>query len=276
MVKAIITDSTAYLPPSIVEQYGVKIVPLNVQIGDKVFKEGVNLSNRYYYSWLRKEPIFPKTSQPSAGDFFEIFTSLPNEAEVLVLLISSELSGTAQSASMARDMLNNEAVKIHIVDSRSTAIGLALQVIKACEMLAQGEKMDDIRRKLQEIQSKNKLFFVVDNLEYLARGGRISHLSKYVGNILQIKPILHLQNGRIEVFKKIRSKQKAVKTILEELKKDLQNVEKIGIAHVDELEEAEKLRCEVSKIYNGDVLIAEAGPVIGTHVGPGTLGLAYY
>jgi len=276
MAKAIITDSTVYLPPPVVEQYEIKVVPLNVQIKNKNFKEGVELANRDYYSLLRQERVFPQTSQPSAGDFFKAFSSLQNGDEALVILISSALSGTVQSALIARDMLKNDNIKIHIIDSNSTAIGLALQVIKACEMLAQGEEMDTIKQELQRIQSKSKLFFAVDDLEYLARGGRISHLSKYLGNILQLKPILHLQNGRIEIFKKIRSKQKAVKTILEELKKDLEQIEKVAIAHVDALEEAEQLHNEVSKIYNGNILIAEAGPVIGSHVGPGTLGLAYY
>lgn len=276
MAKIIITDSTAYLPDAIISQYGVKVVPLNIHFHDRVFQEGIDLTNSDYYHTLRREPIFPLTSQPPAGNFTEIFKKLKPGDEALVILISSSLSGTIQSALLARDILANNQISITIIDSQSTTIGLAFQVIRACELIAEGIEIPVIKSELEKIQESTRLFFVVDNLEYLVRGGRISHLSKYIGNFFKIKPVLWIKSGKIEVFKKIRTKKKAINVIIEELKDYPETVERIAITHVDSPDEAQYLLKEITKIYPADIPIIETGPVIGTHVGPGSIGLAFY
>lgn len=277
MARYVVTDSTSDLPFPFRKDDGIKIVPLNVHIHDKTFKDGVDLTNQEYYKRLRNESISPLTSQPSAGDFAEIFDSCADGDEIVAVLISSHLSGTVQSALLAREtVLQKRDLKIEIIDSLSAAIGLGLQVIKCAEMIQADKTITEIKAELLRIQDKSRIFFVVDDLEYLYRGGRISNISKQIGNLLQLKPILTLVEGRIEVFDKVRTKQKALRQILKQAEEDVMQIERLAIIHIDNEEEASIMAREVKEFYSGPLLITEPGPVIGTHAGPGTIGLAYY
>ncbi|MGI6435000.1 MAG: DegV family protein [Syntrophomonadaceae bacterium] len=275
MAISIITDSTAYLSKTLLDQENIEVVPLNIIMQDKQYREG-ELSNRECYRIMRHQPVFPQTSQPSVGDFLEVYQRLLPGDEALVILISSCLSGTCHSAVMAQGLLNRSDVSIHVVDSLSTSIGLALQIEQACEMRQAGSSMEAILGEMKRIIPKTNVFFIVDDLEYLSRGGRIGPAAKYIGNALQIKPILYLQEGRIEVFDKIRTKHKAVTRIVDAFSRLSPQVEKLAVTHVDAPEEAEELRLRLSQIYSGPICVRETGPVIGAHVGPGTVGLAYF
>ncbi|MGI6412709.1 MAG: DegV family protein [Syntrophomonadaceae bacterium] len=277
MAIVVITDSTSDLPFN--NKYNIKVVPLNIKIQDTVFKEGFGPSNQQYYHILRTTPVFPTTSQPSAGDFVKEFSSLDADDEAIVILISSRLSGTVHSAQMAKKMVSAKRnLKITIIDSETTTAALGLQVIKAAELAQSNPELntDDILAEIERIKRNQRLYFVVDNLEYLARGGRISQASKHLGNILQVKPILHITQGKIEVYEKVRTKPRALARILEEFEASLHSIEKVAIMHVDALEEAQALQEKVQQLYSGEVTISETGPVIGSHTGPGALGLAYY
>lgn len=276
MAQLIITDSTAYLPAEFIKQNSVEIVPLNVNLKGEIFKEGIGKTNHDYFKTLREQSVFPQTSQPSAGDFLKVFAQLKSGDEALVIVISAGISGTDQSALTARKMLNREDIKIEVIDSRFTSIGLAFQVTKACEMRDQGYKLEEIKKVLLNMQQKMSYFFVVDDLEYLARGGRIGHWSKHLGSILQIKPVLHLKDGKIEVFQKIRTRSKAINLIAEEFSKQTGQIEKVAIVHVDSPELVPEIRDKIGGIYKGPLEIYEVGPVIGSHVGPGTVGLCFY
>jgi DegV family protein with EDD domain len=275
MALNIITDSTADLPAHFAENNSVKVVPLNIHIRNEVFRDGIDISNSDYYSLLRREKIFPLTSQPSSGDFLNIYENLQNNDDALVLLISSQLSGTIQSAQLASDMMDNKDIRIEIIDSLSTTTGLAFQVIKACELKKAGKNIDEIKAEIGKIRDQLKIFFVVDDLEYLSRGGRISHISKLIGSILQIKPVLCINKGKIEVFEKIRTRKKAVERIIFELN-NYENLQKLAVIHVDALDEALLLHDKIKEFFPGKILINEVGPVIGTHTGPGSLGLVFY
>lgn len=276
MALKIITDSTAYLDKTMLEAEDIQVVPLNVMVKGNQYREGVDLSNRDCYQLMRSQPVFPTTSQPSAGDFLDVYRSLPAGDEALVIVISSRLSGTWYSAELAQGLLNRNDVRIEVVDSWSATIGLALQIMRVCEMRREGLGMDAILEELQRIIPRTNIFFVVDDLEYLSRGGRIGPAAKYFGNMLQIKPILYLKEGKIEVFDKIRTKHKAVARIVEVFANLSPQPEKLAITHVDAPEEAEELRQRLSAIYSGPIYVQESGPVIGAHVGPGTIGLSYY
>jgi len=276
MNRIIVTDSTAYLPKSLVAENNIKIVPLNVHIKDMVFKEGSRLSNMEYFTMLKNEPVFPSTSQPATGEFLRVFEQLNPGDEALVILISSQLSGALHSAQVARDMLGKSDINIYIFDSLSTIIGLEFLIRRACELLHKNMSMTQIIEELEQLKHKIRLLFIVDDLEYLARGGRISHLSKHVGNILQIKPILHLNQGKIEVFDKVRTKQKAINHILNEVRANAASINKIGVIHVNTPEECRELKDMLAGIYSGEILTQEVGPVIGSHTGPGAVGIAFY
>lgn len=276
MAQFIVTDSTAYLSSEFIKQNKIEVVPLNVNLQGEIFKEGMGRTNHDYFNILRQQPIFPQTSQPSAGDFLKVFAQFKSGDEALVIVISAGISGTDQSALTARKMLNREDIKIEVIDSGFTSLGLAFQVMKACELRNRGSKLEDIKEELTNMQKQMSFFFLVDDLEYLARGGRIGHWSKHLGSILQIKPVLHLKEGKIEVFQKIRTRSKAINLITEEFSKKAGQVEKVAIAHVDSLELVPEIHNKISGIYKGPMEIYEVGPVIGSHVGPGTVGLCFY
>lgn len=277
MAKYVVTDSTSDLPISYRKENQLRIIPLNVHVLDKTYKDGVDLNNQEYYKRLRREPISPLTSQPSSGDFLAIFDNFADDDEIAVVLISSCLSGTIQSALLARDIvLQKRKMKIEIIDSLSTSLGLGFQVMRFCDLLEEGKSLTEVKAELLRIQDKSRVYFVVDDLEYLFRGGRISRISKKIGNLLQLKPVLALNEGQIEVFDKVRTKPKAIRKILQLLQDDSAEIEKLAVIHVDNEEEASKILREIETFYPGPILIAEAGPVIGTHTGPGTIGLAYY
>lgn len=275
MAIAIVTDSTASFSYSLIKKHNIKIVPLNIRIHDQIYREGVDISCDEYYQLLRREPVFPKTSQPSAGDFLKVFESFPPDCEILVITISSQLSGTIQSAGAAVAMAESNR-RITLVDSLSTTVGQGFLVGCACAMIEQGCSINEIKRELERIKQHNKLFFIVENLEYLARGGRISQIGKYIGTILQMKPILHLHDGKIELFDKVRTSFRAMQRIIGEMQKDLASVQQLAVLHVSAPTEAEQLKRLVQEVYPKEIAVFEAPPVIGTHVGPGSVGLAYH
>lgn len=277
MAQIIITDSTSDLPLDFVEENKIHIVPLNIHLQDSLYKDGVDIQPSELYYRLRTEDIFPQTSQPSAGEFMEIYQTLKPDDEVLVLCLSSELSGTYQSAEMARDMVAEQIdAEIHVVDSRFVSLGLGMQVIHAQKCFAEGKDMAQTLYELAEIRRRMRLIFAVDTLEYLARGGRISQLSKRLGNLLQLKPVLHLEEGRIEVLDKVRTRSKAVQRMLEIFYKEASQAQQVGILHIDAPTEGQQLAQKVQEYYHGPLLLAQCGAVIGSHAGPGTVGICWY
>ncbi len=271
----IITDSTSYLPPEKLEEYEIEVVPLEITLGGIRFREG-EMSNREYYSRLRSTSDFPTTSQPPVGDFVKVFQKYGPQETYICLVISELLSGTFHSAENAAALLPD--YDITVLDSRSTAMGLGFQVLKAAEMGRQGFGRDQIIQELVKVRAAIKVRFVVDNLEYLVRGGRLGKTSGLLGNLLQVKPILGIIDGKIEALKKVRSKRRAVENIIEELKSEVEQgkVSEIAVCHADIESEAMELKDQVEAFFPRPVLVSEVGPTIGSHAGPGVLGLVYY
>lgn len=277
MPKILVTDSTCDLPSSFIEQNGIYIVPLNIHLQDTVYKDGVDIKPSELYHRLRREDIFPQTSQPAAGEFLELYRKLQPGDECLVLCISSELSGTYQSAQIAADMAAEEVeAEIHVVDSRSASIGMGLQVMYAQQCFNQGKDMAQTLFELAEMRRRMRTLFVVDTLDYLARGGRISQLSMRLGNLLKLKPVLHMEDGHIELLDKVRTKPKAVQRMLDIFSQEAHLVQQAAVLHIDALAEGQALLQEVQKHYSGPIILVECGAVIGSHTGPGTVGLSWY
>jgi len=276
MIK-IVTDSTAYLPEATVRQHDLHIVPLCVHFGEEEFREGVELSHKDFYARLKVAPVLPTTSQPSAGEFYEVFKELVDAGhEVVALTISSKLSGTWNSAMAAKEMLPGAAISV--IDSLSTAIGLQLMLVAVVEAIHAGASRQQIVDQVEEIKAKIHVLFVVDTLEYLAKGGRIGNAKAFMGTLLKVKPILVLQDGAIEPLEQVRSKQKAQARMLElvdEYVGDKGVQAKIAICGALVPDEVSALSRElVGRLGCAQPLISEIGPVIGTHTGPGVIGVA--
>lgn len=276
MSTILISDSTSYLPENLISDYGIIIIPLNLHLEGKSYKEGRDISHAEFYHIFKSSKMFPTTSQPSAGEFLEVFQRLTPDDEALVILISAELSGTVQSALMARNMLETEQQKnIHIIDSRSSSMGMGFQLIKAGEMFTRGRTMSEVIEEVERIKIQQEIYFIVDNLEYLVRGGRLSKSSGLIGNLLQLKPVLTVREGKLELFDKVRTSSRAVKLMKQQVEKNKSWIKRLAVIHVQAEAEALKLQQDLQEQYGITALISEAGPVIGAHTGPGTLGIAF-
>ena len=275
MIK-IVTDSTAYLPEEVVQRYGIQVIPLNVLFGERTYKEGLDLSYEQFYQMLAQAKDLPTTSQPAVGEFYELYSKLVQDgSEVISIHISSKLSGTIDSALMACKELPEASISV--VDSLSTAVGLELMVIAAAEAVAAGQSRAEVVAMLEQMVRETRLFFVVDTLEYLQKGGRIGGAAALVGTLLNVKPILHLKDGRIEPLSKVRTKRKAVKELLGLMVEEMGSEEpvRIAVGHAVALKEGQSLLEKAQSRLNCAVsYLAQIGPVIGTHTGPGALGLA--
>jgi len=278
MIK-IVTDSTAYLPEAIVREHDIRVVPLYVHFGEEAFREGVELSNEEFYARLKEAPALPTTSQPSAGEFHQIFKELVEAGhEIVTLTISAKLSGTWNSAMAAKEMLPD--ARISVIDSLSTAIGLHLMVSAAIQAIAEGATRQEIEDQIEEIKERICFLFVVDTLEYLAKGGRIGNAKAFLGTLLKVKPILALQDGSIEPLEQVRSKRKALARMLELVDAHLNDnghQAQVGLANALVPEEARAFGLEVqARLGCPEPFVSDLGPVIGTHTGPGVIAIAAY
>jgi DegV family protein with EDD domain len=278
MIK-IVTDSTAYLPEDTVRQRDIRVVPLYIHFGEEAFKEGIDISDQEFYARLKEAPVLPTTSQPSAGEFHQVFEELTEAGhEIVTLTISSKLSGTWNSAMAAKEMLPEAGISV--VDSLSTAVGLHLMVDAAFEAAAAGATRQEIVEKIEKIKQESHLWFVVDTLEYLAKGGRIGNARAFMGTLLKVKPILFLQEGAIEPLEQVRSKRKAQARMIEIVAECVgSNGPQAKVAVLNALvpEEAQALGQELTKRLGcAPPLMGNLGPVIGTHTGPGVVGIALY
>jgi len=278
MIK-IVTDSTAYLPETTIHGQEIHIVPLYVHFGEEAYREGVELSNEEFYARLKEAAKLPTTSQPSVGDFHAVFKELTEAGhEIVTLTISSKLSGTWNSAMAAKEML--PGATIHVVDTLSTALGLHLMLEAAAKAASAGATSQQIVDEIEQLKKKVYILFVVDTLEYLAKGGRIGNAKAFLGTLLNVKPILILQDGAIEPCEQARSKRKAEARMLDLIIEHLgNNGPQAKVAITDSLvrEEAEDLgRQLVARLGCAAPLHSGLGPVIGTYTGPGCIGIATY
>jgi DegV family protein with EDD domain len=275
---AILTDSTAYLQPEVVSQYNIHVVPLKIQWGDDSFLDGVDITPTEFYARLAQDPEIPTTSQPSVHDFLQAYESLAEQYEgIVAILISSGISGTVASATAAAAEFDK--VPVEIVDTKSVAAGLTLAVMAAARTAEEGGNMEEIAEAGRTVASGETVFFIVDTLKYLHRGGRIGGASRYLGTVLSIKPILHLTTeGTIDSLERVRTKKKGMQRLA-----DLA-VEKAGgmpaqvcVMHADaEDVAAEFLETLRQRLNCVDSFTVELSPVVGTHGGPGTIGVAVY
>jgi len=277
MIK-IITDSTCSLADEFVAARNITVVPLKVRFGeDEVYDELTGISNEEFYRRLATGTVFPSTSQPAVGEFKAAFETLATDPddELLVLTISGKLSGTFNSAQAAMGLLPH--LKVTLFDSRSVALGLGLMAAAAADMALAGRKMPAILQRLEQMRRDMRIFFIVDTLEYLRRGGRIGAASAWIGSVLNIKPILSISDGLIKPHDKVRTKRRAINLILDELRAGVSTPHDpvlIGVMHAAAESEIAPLEEAVRGLFDNvqRAVIGEISPVLGTHGGPGLLG----
>ena len=273
-----ITDSTAYLPDDFVKKNKITVVPLNLHLDENVYKDNVDITAQAFYERLEKSESTPSTSQPSAGEFMEAYKEAAKGADAVVaVLISSGISGTVNSALLAKNEFKD--VPVEVIDSKVTSAGLVF-ILKALIAKAEkGAKVDELGKTAGDVIDTLGIYFVVDTLKYLHKGGRIGGASAFLGSALDLKPILFLnKEGTIDALEKVRTKKKAVKRLVEiAVEKAGGKKAFVGVLHANAPQEAEALKAELaSQIDCVEIALHPISPVIGTHTGPGTLGVVVH
>jgi len=274
----VVTDSTAYIPEEALGDLHVPVIPLWLIWGDERFRDGVDIDPPTFYNRLRKAKVFPSTSQPSAGEFQEFFRKASDGADAIVgVFISSKLSGTVPNAQAAQAQMAE--LEIRVVDSLSTSMGMGFMALAAARAAAAGKPVDEVVAAAERMQDRVHVLFAVDTLEYLHRGGRIGGAKRLLGTALNIKPLLQLDDGRIEPLAQVRTKRKAVAQMLDIAEERLEGKRMAGAAiiDVDSRKEADAIAERVKKRFGvSAVYCTPVSPVIGAHAGPGTVGICFY
>ncbi|WP_368503256.1 DegV family protein [Alkalihalophilus sp. As8PL] len=276
---AIVTDSTAYLAPDVRDELSIEMIPLNVVIGEDSYQEEVDLTTSEFYKLLKETEKLPTTSQPAIGHFVETFENLKTQGyeEIVTIHLSSKISGTYQSAMSAASMV--EGIRVEGFDSEISCAPQGFYALEAGKLAKEGADATAILARLNEIKTSQKAYFMVDSLQHLHRGGRMNAAQLVVGNLLKIKPILHFVEGSIVPFEKVRTEKKAVARICQLLEEDVTTggTYEVTVIHANRLQSAETIANDIqSKFDNVNVGISHFGPVIGTHLGEGSLGVGWY
>lgn len=276
---AFITDSTAYIPADLVKKHNITVAPQILIWGDQTFQDGVDIQPDEFYTRLKTAKAMPTTSQVSMVTMQNIFQGLVDQGyEVLGVFISGKLSGTMQSAAQGREALGSAADKVTIVDSNSTAMAMGFQVLAAARAAEKGANLAECKAVAEKAQERTGVYFAVDTLEFLHRGGRIGGAQRFIGSALNLKPILALKDGRVEAEDRVRTKSKALDRVLELVSEQVRGKSNVRLAtlHANAEQEARDLLNRASKEFNAiESVLSSVSPVVGTHAGPGTVGLAY-
>lgn len=270
----VIVDSIGQVPSEMLAMHpNLHIVSLKVRVGDQEWQEN-EISTRELFDICQNRKQHPTTSQPAPGDFITVCKPLIEAGkEVIIICVSGGVSGTVEGARSVANMLDEK--HIHVIDSGTASVGMVQMAKGALEMIANGNTAQEIVRRIEAQAKATHTFLIPDTLEYLYKGGRIGGAAALVGSILQIRPLLHLVEGKVAVLDKVRTKQRVVNRMLDELQK-YQNLEYIGVAHIDIPEEGKRLAERIKEIYpDTPIISAGIGAVLGAHLGPGLLGLVF-
>ncbi|OCA88260.1 fatty acid-binding protein DegV [Bacillus sp. FJAT-27225] len=277
MKTAVVTDSTAYIPRELRERLNIHMIPLNVIFGEEAYQEEVEIHASEFYEEVKTKGL-PTTSQPPIGQFADLFERLSKEYDAIISIhLSSGISGTYQGAVTAGSMV--EGIALYPFDSEISCMVQGFYVLEAAEMANRGENPEAIVGRLEEMKKTMRAYFMVDDLAHLQRGGRLSSAQALIGSLLQVKPLLHFEEKMIVPFEKIRTRKRAMNRIVELLKEatvEAGEYEAV-IIHANREEEALAWKAELeSTLPQVRFSIGYFGPVIGTHLGEGAMGMGWY
>jgi DegV family protein with EDD domain len=274
---AIVTDSTSYIPKELVAKHNITVIPQVLIWGNETLRDDIDIKPDQFYERLKTATVMPSTSQAMPKTFMDHYQPLLDQGfEILTIVVSEKLSGTYSSAIQANSML--EGASIEVVDSQSTSMAMGFMVLEAARRAEQGASLQDLRDFVEGIKHKSGVLLTVDTLEFLHRGGRIGGGARFLGTALNIKPILELKEGKIEAVERVRTRKKAVARLLDLTEERIGVGNKVRLAslHAQAAEEARDLLDQAKSRFNViESVYSTVSPVVGTHVGPGTIGLAF-
>ena len=278
MTVKIIGVTSSGLEPADAQKYGITIVPLRVNFGTETLRDGVDISKSEFLTRLAASKIFPTTSQPPAGDFLTLYQQFRAQGhEVLCVVLSNKLSGTWLSANTARLQLNDD--HIAVFDTFNIAAGEAMMLIEAAKMASAGKTIAEILPRLEVMRDRMKLYFVLDTLEYLAKGGRVGNAQAFIGSVLQMKPILEIRNGLVEGAERIRTKTKAqarLRTLIAEFTHGKSKAQ-MCVLYTGQPDSAIAFANELKQQYHlAECEVYSMSPAVSAHTGPGALGFGLF
>jgi len=274
---AILTDSTVNLPDEMIHDLHINLVHQILIWNEKSYLDLIDIQNEEFYKRLRTEKTSPTTSQASVVEFKDVYGRLINEGyDVLAILVSHKLSGTIQSATQALEYYPGAAIEIF--DSYNTSLAMGWQVLEVARAAQKGADMKECLALAEKARANSGVVFVVDTLEYLHRGGRIGGAARFLGTALNLKPILEVEDGAIEAIDRVPTSRKAVNRMVEVVQERIggRTPVKLGILNADAVERGRHLEAHCAELFKpSEMIFSSVSPTIGTHTGPGTLGIAY-
>jgi DegV family protein with EDD domain len=271
MPVKIVTDSGADLPDQLAKELGITVVPLYIRFGEEVYRDRVSISEDEFYERLTHDPVHPSTTQPGPQDFLEAYQKLSADADGIVSIhISGKLSGTCNSALMAKGMLEGEC-PVEVVDSETLSMSVGLIVIAAAEMAKAGESLDKIVERVKQAIPKTYLFFLLDTLEYLRRGGRIGKAKALMGSILSVKPMLTIKDGELVPAGQARTRAKGIDKLFDFVE-NAGNIQDLAVVYNTTPDEAQALAERLGSVFAKEkIRMSKVGPGLGVHGGPGAM-----
>ncbi len=275
MTIRIVTDSACDLPQQLVDQHRITIVPLSIRFGDKEYIDRKDLTKEQFWQMCSSSPVLPETAAPSPGQFETEFRRLKQEGAtgIVVVSLSSDLSATMQSAELAARAVAGD-IDVRIVDSRSASIGEGITAVACAKKAASGAGIDEVVALGKQLAEKSKVWGALDTLENLKKGGRIGGAKAMLASALSIKPIIEVRGGKVEEGGKQRTRSKALAFLVEKVR-NAGPIENLSVLQA-QCDDLDVLVSELRKVYSGEIIVGDIGPVIGAHTGAGTIGVAYH
>jgi len=273
----VVTDSTADLPKEIVEEYGIEIVPLTVRLGNTMFRDYYDVSPPQFFQMLKETDDFPRTSQPSVDEFVRTYTKLGNKNDIVSIHISMDMSATAQSASVALQQLPDWKVKI--IDSRTVSIGLGLIALEAAKAAKDGADIKEVLNLVDDLKSGTKVFFSVDSLDFLQKGGRIGRAQGFLGTMLKIKPLLAVADGFVSPVERVRGSNRLISRMVELIKEEADKYTSMKATFIygETQEHCNNLISQLNSAVQFENLYKNyVGSVITSHAGPTAFGIGFF
>ena len=274
---AVVTDSTATLPQELVQRHNIHVAPLYINWDKARYRDGIDIQPKEFYQRLRKSTTLPTTSGAVQGEFLQIFEALRGKVDGIVgIVVSSELSAAYSAANNAKELVPE--IPIKIIDSRISTMAMGFGVIAAAKVASGGGNLEQVAQAAKDTLAKTHLFFALDTLDFLRRGGRVNLPAAVIATLLKVKPILTLKDGKVVPMARPRTRPKALECLLSLMKESVTDTPlHAAVMHGDDPDGAQYLRKEIASRYNcAELMVTGFTPVMGAHTGPGLVGIAFY